>query len=163
MRRRGELHLRDYKKGVPETHMHEHSQTHHPGQRPQFGMKSIRRCKSSLHRLVFEACKIRQFSKKKNIVLLNNKYEMSSVIPVLSVSKNSEEGLPTVPNLETKIPESSVEDPKVVSENIHSNKSTRKVKFKQKDDVSHKKETAATPKNNNTKITQFFSSKVTAS
>ena len=76
---------------------------------------------------------------------------------------NSDEGLPAVPSLETKIPEPSVEDPKVVSENINSNKSTRKVKFKQKDDVSHKKEAAATHKNNNTKITQFFSSKVTAS
>ena len=72
---------------------------------------------------------------------------MSSVIPVLSVLKNRDEGLPTVPSLETKIPEPSVEDPKVVSENIHSNKSTRKVKFKQKDDVSHKKEAAATHKN----------------
>ena len=85
----------------------------------------------ALHRLVFEACKIRQFSQKKNIVLLNNKYEMSSVIPVLSVLKHSDEGLPAAPSQETKIPERSVEDPNIVSE-IHSvKKSNRKVKFKQ--------------------------------
>ena len=157
MRRRGELHDRDYRKGVPDSHMHEHAQTHHPGEHPKFGMKSIRRCKSALHRLVFEACKIRQFSQKKNIVLLNNKYEMSSVIPVLSVLKNSDEGLPTAPSLETKIPETSGEDPKVVSETIPSFKSKGKVKFKQKDDVYHKDTAAATPKNNKTKITQYFS------
>ena len=162
MRRRGELHDRDYKKGIPDTHMHGHAQSHHPGEHPKFGMKSIRRCKSALHRLIFEACKIRQFSQKKNIVLLNNKYEMSSVIPVLSVLKHSDEGLPTAPSLETKIPETSVEDPKVVSETIPSFKSKGKVKFKQKDDVYHKDtatEAAATPKNKNnkTKITQYFS------
>ena len=158
MRRRGELHDRDYRKGVPDTHMHGHAQTHHPGEHPKFGMKSIRRCKSALHRLIFEACKIRQFSQKKNIVLLNNKYEMSSVIPVLSVLKHSDEGLPTAPSLETKIPETSVEDPKVVSETIPSFKSKGKVKFKQKDDVYHKDTAAAaTPKNNKTKITQYFS------
>ena len=158
MRRRGELHDRDYRKGVPDTHMHEHSQTHHPGEHPRFGMKSLRRCKSALHRLVFEACKIRQFSQKKNIVLLNNKYEMSSVIPVLSVAKNSDEGLPAAPSQETKIPERSVEDPNIVSD-IHSvKKSNRKVKFKQKDDDSLKKQAADTPTNKTrNKITQYFS------
>ena len=68
---------------------------------------------------------------------------MSSVIPVLSVLKHSDEGLPTAPSLETKIPETSVEDPKVVSETIPSFKSKGKVKFKQKDDVYHK-DTAGT-------------------
>ena len=88
----------------------------------------------------------------------HNKYEMSSVIPVLSVLKHSDEGLPTAPSLETKIPEPSVEDPKVVSETIPSFKSKGKVKFKQKDDVYHKDTAAAaTPKNNKTKITQYFS------
>ena len=52
----------------------------------------------------------------------------------------------------------SVEDPKVVSETIPSFKSKGKVKFKQKDDVYHKDTAAAaTPKNNKTKITQYFS------
>ena len=99
-------------------------------------------------------------SHKKNIVLLNNKYEMSSVIPVLSVLKNSDEGLPTAQSLQIKIPETSGEDPKVVSETIPSFKSKGKVKFKQKDDVYHKDTAAAaTPKNNKTKtkITQYFS------
>ena len=88
-------------------------------------------------------------SHKKNIVLLNNKYEMSSVIPVLSVLKNSDDQI--------KIPETSGEDPKVVSETIPSFKSKGKVKFKQKDNVYYKDTTAVTPKNNKTKITQYFS------
>ena len=45
---------------------------------------------------------------------------MSSVIPVLSVLKNSDEGLPTAQSLQIKIPETSGEDPKVVSETIPS-------------------------------------------
>ena len=96
-------------------------------------------------------------SHKKNIVLLNNKYEMSSVIPVLSVLKNSDERLPTAQSLQIKIPETSGEDPKVVSETIPSFKSKGKVKFKQKDNVYYKDTTAVTPKNNKTKITQYFS------
>jgi len=44
-----------------------------------------------------------------------------------------------------------------VSETIPSFKSKGKVKFKQKDDVYHKDTAAATPKNNKTKITQYFS------
>ena len=94
-----------------------------------------------------------------NVNLEMNKNKMSSVIPVLSVLKHSDdEGLPTAPSLETKIPETSVEDPKVVSETIPSFKSKGKVKFKQKDNVYHKDTAAdATPKNNKTKITQYFS------
>ena len=75
-----------------------------------------------------------------------------------SILKHSDEGLPAAPSQETKIPERSVEDPNIVSE-IHSvKKSNRKVKFKQKDDDSLKKQAADTPTNKTrNKITQYFS------
>ena len=155
--RRGILHDQDLKRCVPDTHQYEHNQAHHQGQEPppKFGMKLIKRCSTVLQRLLYEAVKIRQFSSKKNIVLLNSRFEMSSVLPVLSVLK--EEGLFPAPNHEEKKPEQKDIDPGVVPSNSSNTKSKPQVKFKEKDDVPHNS-VAVKPKEKQTRISSYFAS-----
>ena len=153
--RRGILHDQDLKRCVPDTHQFEHVQAHHQGQEPppKFGMKLIKRCSTVLQRLIYEAVKIRQFSNKKNIVLLNSKFEMSSVLPVLSVLK--EERLFPASNQEEKNQEQNEINPEVVQSNSNSIKTKSKVKLKEKDDGLHIK-AAATPKQKQTKLSSYF-------
>ena len=149
------LHDQDLKRCIPDTHQFEHGQAHHQGQElpPKFGMKLIKRCSTVLQRLLYEAVKIRQFSSKNNIVLLNSRFEMSSVLPVLSVLK--EERLFPASNHEEKNPEQKDNDPEVVHRNPNLIKTKSKVKFKEKDDGLHR-ETAATPKQKQTKLSSYF-------
>ena len=155
--RRGILHDQDLKRCVPDTHQFEHGQAHHQGQEqpPQFGMKLIKRCSTVLQRLLYEAVKIRQFSSKKNIVLLNSRFEMSSVLPVLSVLK--EERLFPASNQDERKPEQKDSDPEVVPSNNSSLKSKPNVKFKEKDDGLHKKAAAsAHSKTKQTRLSFYF-------
>ena len=78
---------------------------------------------------------------------------MSSVLPVLSVLK--EERLFPASNHEEKNPEQKGNDPEVVHSNSNSIKTKSKVKFKEKDDGLHS-ETAATPKQKQTKLSSYF-------
>ena len=154
--RRGILHDQDLKRCVPDTHQFEHGQAHHQGQElpPKFGMKLIKRCSTVLQRLLYEAVKIRQFSSKNNIVLLNSRFEMSSVLPVLSVLK--EERLFPASTQDERNPEQKGSDPEVVPSNS-SIKSKPNVKFKEKDDGLHKKASAnAHSKQKQTKLSFYF-------